>query len=90
MSNGRQEIKIHMPKEVSCGVYANNMFVRHTKEEFVLDFIMVTPPEGTVSSRVIVSPGNAKRILMAIADNISKYENSFGTIKVAEEPKTFL
>ncbi len=86
-SQGPKEIKINFPPEVQGGVYANNMVVSHTKEEFILDFIMVAPPTGTVNARVIVSPGHMKRILEALRDNISKYENSFGTIQIAEAPK---
>jgi len=86
-SQGPKEIKISFPPEVQGGVYANNMVVSHTKEEFILDFIMVAPPAGMVNARVIVSPGHMKRILEALRDNISKYENSFGTIQIAEEPK---
>jgi hypothetical protein len=48
---------------------------------------MVAPPAGAVTARVIVSPGHMKRILAALQDNIAKYENSFGTIQIAEEPK---
>ncbi len=86
MSNG-QDIKVNFPPELQGGVYSNNMVVSHTKEEFVLDFIMVAPPAGAVTARVIVSPGHMKRILAALQDNIAKYEKNFGTIQVAEEPK---
>jgi len=86
MSNG-QDIKVNFPPELHGGVYSNNMIVAHTKEEFILDFLMVVPPAGTVTARVIVSPGHMKRILKALQDNISKYENTFGTIQIAEEPK---
>jgi hypothetical protein len=48
---------------------------------------MVAPPAGTVTARVIVSPGHMKRILEALRENISKYEKTFGTIQIAEEPK---
>ena len=86
MSNG-QDIKVNFPPELQGGVYSNNMVVSHTKEEFVLDFLMVAPPAGAVTARVIVSPGHMKRILAALQDNIAKYEKSFGTIQIAEEPK---
>ena len=86
MSNG-QDIKVNFPPELQGGVYSNNMVVSHTKEEFVLDFLMVAPPAGAVTASVIVSPGHMKRILVALQDNISKYESNFGTIQIAEEPK---
>jgi hypothetical protein len=82
-----QEVKINFPPELQGGVYSNNMVVSHTKEEFILDFLMVAPPAGAVTARVVVSPGHMKRILAALQDNISKYERNFGTIQIAEEPK---
>ncbi len=85
-SGGPKEIKISFPQEMQGGAYANNMVVAHTKEEFILDFIMVAPPTGAVTARVIVSPGHMKRILEALQENILKYEKAFGTIQVAEEP----
>jgi Protein of unknown function (DUF3467) len=81
-----KEIKVNFPQELQGGVYSNNMVVSHTKEEFILDFLMVAPPAGAVTARVIVSPGHMKRILEALRDNISKYEKSFGQIQVAEPP----
>jgi hypothetical protein len=84
---GAKEITINFPPQLQGGVYANNMVVSHTKEEFILDFMMVAPPTGTVTARVIVSPGHTKRILEALKENVSKYESSFGTIQIAEEPK---
>jgi len=76
-----QEIQIQIPPDVQGGVYANNMVVVHTQEEFVLDFIMATPPVGTVNARVVVSPSHAKRIAAALLDNVEKYEERFGEIK---------
>lgn len=75
MSNG-QDIKVNFPPDLRGGVYSNNMVVIHTKEEFILDFIMVAPPAGAVTARLIVSPGHMKRILAALRENISKYENT--------------
>ena len=84
---GSKEIKISFPEKMQGGAYANNMVVSHTKEEFILDFIMAAPPAGAVTARVIVSPGHMKRILEALRDNVSKYEKTFGTIQIAEAPK---
>jgi len=81
-----QEIQISMPQEVQSGKYANQMLVAHTQEEFVLDFILGTPPAGVVNSRVIVSPGHAKRIANALLENVAKYEAQFGEIKTLAIP----
>jgi hypothetical protein len=82
-----KEIKVNFPPQLQGGVYSNNMVVAHTREEFILDFLMVAPPQGAVTARVVVSPGHMKRILEALRDNISKYEKTFGTIQMAAEPK---
>ena len=63
------------------------MVVGHTREEFVIDFMMVVPPVGTVTSRVIISPGHVKRMIAALQENVKKYESRFGTIQAAEEPQ---
>ena len=86
MSNERDELKVEFPKELIGGVYANNMAVAHTREEFIMDFLMIAPPAGTVNARIIVSPGHMKRIFNALQENIAKYETKFGPVQMAEEP----
>ena len=50
--------------------------------EFILDFATMLPglPKASVSNRLIMTPEHAKRLLMALQDNIQKYESQFGTI----------
>jgi hypothetical protein len=43
-------------------------------------------PQGKLLSSVIVSPAHAKRILKALAENISRYEAQFGPIREAPDP----
>jgi len=85
MTGKPKEISVDFPKELIGGVYSNNMAVSHTREEFIMDFLMLTPPSGAVTARVIVSPGHIKRIARAIQENISKYEQEFGSILFPEE-----
>ena len=87
MANDKQEIKVNFPEKLQGGVYSNNMIVTHTREEFVMDYLMVVPPAGAVTARIIVSPGHMKRIVAALNENIQKYEQKFGKIVIAEEPK---
>jgi hypothetical protein len=86
MSNDPNQINVEFPKEMVGGVYANNMAVTHTAEEFIMDYIMVAPPAGVVKSRIVVSPGHLKRIIRALQENLEKYEQKFGPIQIAEEP----
>ena len=84
-NKGRQ-IRIKAKDEVLGGAYANTMIVAHTKEEFVLDFLAVFPPQGQLTSRVIISPGHIKRIIKALQENMSRYESRYGQIQEATSP----
>ncbi len=76
----RKSIPIKVKDEIIGGVYANNMVVSHSREEFVMDFIYISPQAGSVNARVITSPSHMKRVIRALADNVAKYEAQFGTI----------
>ncbi len=88
MSEGKKphEVGIKITDEILRGVYANNMVVAHSKEEFFVDFINAIPPQGIVTARVIISPGHMKRIIRALSDNMNRYEAKFGEIAEAPEP----
>lgn len=89
--NGQQQrqIQVKVTDEVLKGSYANMMAVSHTKEEFFLDFMAVYPAQGQgmVNARIILTPGHTKRVLLALQDNIKKYEQRFGKIEKAETPE---
>jgi len=87
MDNKPNEINIKITDEILGGRYANMMQVMHTKEEFILDFANVIPPQGIMTARVITSPGHMKRIIKALQHNIEMYEQKFGQINEAEPPK---
>jgi len=83
---GQMQIKI--ADDVLKGLYANAMQVFHTKEEFVLDFMNLSPHQGIgiVNSKVVMSPGHIKRVIAALQDNLKRYETQFGKIEEAEAP----
>jgi Protein of unknown function (DUF3467) len=81
-----QQIQVSFPEHLKGGAYCNNMIVSHTKEEFIMDFMVIAAPTGAVTARVIVSPGHMKRMIRALQDNLKKYEDAFGKIAEAEEP----
>jgi len=85
-SKESQKIRMVFPEHLKAGTYSNLMIVNHTREEFILDFLMVSPPEGTVSARVIMSPGHMKRTIIALQENVKRYEEKFGKITEAKEP----
>ncbi len=83
----QKQIKIKAKDEDLKGAYSNLMQVLHTKEEFILDFFLASPPQGILASRVIMSPGHLKRMIKALQENIAKYEGKFGKIEEAEVPE---
>ncbi|KKP67969.1 MAG: hypothetical protein UR66_C0009G0059 [Candidatus Moranbacteria bacterium GW2011_GWE1_35_17] len=87
-SNQSQQVQIKATDEKLKGEYSNAMQILHTKEEFVLDFLNIFPPTGTLNSRVILSPGHFKRMIKAMEENLKKYEEQFGKIEIATEPKS--
>ena len=82
---GQQQAQIKASDKVLKGRYSNTAQVLHTKEEFVMDFLNVFPPSGTLNARVIVSTGHFKRIAKAMNENLKKYEEKFGKIDESKE-----
>lgn len=78
------QVQINASDEVARGRYSNNMLVTHTREEFILDFLLTAPNGTQLVSRVMVSPGHMKRVLSALADNMNKYETNFGEVMAPE------
>lgn len=78
------QIQIKASDEILRGNYSNMANILHTKEEFVLDFMNVFPPTGTLNARVIVSPSHFKRMLAAMTENLAKYEAQFGKVEASE------
>ncbi len=85
------QLNIELTEDVAEGVYANLAIITHSSSEFVLDFIRVMPgvPKARVKSRVVLTPEHAKRLLSALEDNIEKYEEAHGRIKIQNDPPAF-
>lgn len=82
---GQQQMQVKVTDEMLRGVYANMAQIAHTPEEFVIDFMNLFPPTGTVTARVILSPQHMKRIAAALQENIKRYEEQFGAIKAGND-----
>jgi hypothetical protein len=82
----QQEINIKIGDDELKGRYSNLLRIAHTREEFILDFINLVPPQGVVTSRIVTSPGHLKRIIRALETNLRRYEETHGSIVEAPEP----
>jgi len=95
MEENKKQIQLEIDPETANGKYSNLVVVNHSISEFVLDFVSVMPGvnKAKVQSRVILSPEHAKRLLKALQENISKFENSQSTkeindlYKISFDPK---
>ena len=78
----KKQLQIEIDEVTAQGMYSNLAFITHSEQEFVLDFMFLSPqqPKAKVRARIITSPKHAKRFLAALADNIQKYEARFGAI----------
>jgi hypothetical protein len=81
-----QGLNVKIDDEELKGRYSNLLRITHTREEFILDFINLVPPQGIVTSRIVTSPGHLKRIIGALATNLERYEQLFGAIQEAPDP----
>ena len=80
------QINIELSDEIAEGIYSNLAIITHSHSEFILDYVKMMPgvPKAKVKARIILTPQHAKRLLMALKDNISKFETTHGEIKEFE------
>lgn len=81
-----QGVDVKISDEELKGRYSNLLRVTHTREEFILDFINLAPPQGIVTARVVSSPGHVKRIIQALQTNLAQYEKTYGALQELESP----
>ena len=81
------QLQIELKEEIGLGTYANLAVITHSSSEFILDFVRVLPgmPKASVQSRIILAPEHAKRLLRALEENVNKYEQTFGPIRMPED-----
>ncbi len=82
----QQQINIELSDDVAQGTYSNLAIITHSSSEFIVDFVRLMPgmPKAPVKSRIILTPEHAKRLLLALQDNIARFEQMNGTIKLNE------
>lgn len=87
----KKVLSLNITPEVEKGVYSNLVVMAHSSSEFILDFCNVMPNQKmpTVVSRIILGPEHAKKLLLTLQENVRKYEEIYGTIKMPNwEKKT--
>lgn len=89
MSEQKQnpQINIELDEATAEGFYSNLAIINHSASEFVIDYVCIMPgtPKAKVKSRIILTPQHAKRLLKALGDNITRFEQAHGEIKEFEQ-----
>jgi hypothetical protein len=82
------QVQIELDPVTANGIFVNMAMVNHTDTEFTLDLVYVQPqqPRATVRARAITTPKHMKRLLLAIQDNLARYEARFGPVDLGETP----
>lgn len=79
-----QPIDIELDEQIAEGTYSNLAIITHSQAEFIIDFVRILPgiPKGKVKSRIIMTPQHAKRLIIALGDNMAKFEENFGEVDI--------
>ena len=82
MEKNEKKLEIQIDEATAQGLYANLGIINHSDSEFTIDFVYLQPqsPQGKVRARVIPPPRHAKRLLIALEENIRRFEANFGAI----------
>ena len=85
--NKNKSLSIEIKPDIAKGVYSNLAIITHSQAEFVIDFASMLPgfAKPEILSRIVMNPENAKKLFLALQDNIVKYENQNGPIKVEQK-----
>ena len=91
MENEKKQISLELKPEIAKGSYSNLAIITHSRSEFIIDFATMLPglAKPEIGNRIVMTPEHAKRLFLALKDNIEKYENSNGAIRLSGEPRPF-
>ena len=80
------QINIEIPADLEA-VYSNFAIINHSPSEIVIDFASLLPniPKSKVQARILMTPLNAKLLLRALQDNLTKFEEKFGEVRLPAE-----
>jgi hypothetical protein len=86
----QQQMQIQIDPGDAEGIYSNFVLLAHSSSEFILDFARILPgvPKAKVYSRIIMTPQNARSLLMALETKVEAYESQFGKIRVEGDPNS--
>lgn len=78
-------LRVHLPSNLKP-TYANFAVITHSRSEIVIDFAQVMPQmsQARVLNRVVMTAFNAKLLMRALNDHMSRFEDQYGEIVLPE------
>ena len=81
-SSANAHIPLELPSNLEP-IYTNFTIVSHSPSEVIIDFARALPNmRARVVARMVTTPLNAKLILRALTENLSRFEAQYGEIVV--------
>ncbi len=81
-STPQPNIQIDLDPEIAQGKYCNIAISNYSHEEFILDFAFLQPQlqKANIRSRIVLTPGNTKKLMQLLSHQVGDYEEKFGPI----------
>ena len=81
-----QPVNVEIGEKESEGIYSNFVLIAHSPSEFILDFARMLPglPKAKVYARIVMTPQHTKLLFNALEENIRKYEDRHGKVKLPQ------
>ena len=70
-----------VPAHVARGVFSTGVAVMHGTHEFVVDFLLQMQQPQQIVARVILAPAVVSQLIVALNENMGKYQDRFGPIQ---------
>ena len=79
-----KKLDVELGEKESEGIYSNLALIAHSPSEFIIDFARILPGvrKAKVYSRIVMTPQHTRLLLNALEENIKKFEEKFGVIKI--------
>jgi hypothetical protein len=89
--NTKKGIDLELDEATAQGHYANLAIISHSATEFVIDFAAIMPglPKAKIKTRVVMCPEHAKRLLMSLQDNVTRYESTVGRLDIRAQAAAY-
>ena len=71
-----KKLSFAIPMNVFKGVYSNFALIKHTKREFIIDFVFQEGEQAELISRIIMGPEQTKDFQNALNRNIESFNST--------------